>query len=261
MTSVHDQDLGDLFDLDGRNAVVTGGAAGIGRAIAVGFAEFGADVTVLDVDSNGGAETVDIIRRSGGTGRFQHTDVTSADALADSVASLAHDLGRLDICVASAGGGIRKNIFDTSMEEWSRVVDLNLASTWRTAKAFGRLLCDQGGGKFISIASIHGHVGDPGQSAYGPAKAGIVELTRVLALEWASHNVQVNCISPSHIVTQRVAAIMADEAEYSRLIARSPVGRFGETWELVGPAVFLASRASSFVTGHSLVVDGGWTAT
>ena len=253
--------LRGLFDLGDRVAAVTGGGAGIGRAVAHGFALFGATVAVLDRDEEAASAVAEEIRSAGGTARAFAVDVTNFVGLETVAGAVSEAFGRLDICFASAGGGMRRGIFETTPAEWHRVVELNLAGTWHTAKAFGPLLISGGGGKFIAVASIHGHVGDPNQSAYAPAKAGILGLVRVLALEWASANVQVNALSPSHIKTQRVQSILDDPAEYDRLRGRSPVGRFGEPWELIGPAVFLASDASSFVTGHSLLVDGGWTAT
>jgi NAD(P)-dependent dehydrogenase (short-subunit alcohol dehydrogenase family) len=253
--------LGELFDLARRTAVVTGGGAGIGRAVAIGLAYFGADVVVVDKEAALAQRVADDVAAIGRRSRSFAVDITNLTALERVAATVVDEWGGLDICVASAGGGLRRGIFETTPELWRQVVDLNLAGTWNTARAFGRSMVDRGHGKFISIASIHGHVGDPGQSAYAPAKAGIVGLTKVLALEWAAHNVQVNCIAPSHIKTQRVQSILDNPEEYARLRARSPVGRFGEAWELVGPAIFLASDASSFVTGHSLLVDGGWTAT
>lgn len=254
-------DLQQLFDLSGRVAVVTGGGAGIGQASAVGFARFGADVVVLDRDEAAAERVAAQIRAIGRRSAAFVVDVTDLATLEATADAVKGEFGGIDICLASAGGGMRGSIFDTTPDAWHRVMELNLAGTWNTAKSFGRHLVAQGRGKLILVASIHGHVGDADQSAYAPAKAGIVGLTRVLALEWAPFNIQVNCLSPSHIKTQRTRAILDDPAEYARLRARSPVGRFGEPWELVGPAVFLASDASGFVTGHSLLVDGGWTAT
>ena len=254
-------DLRRLFDLRGRVAIVTGGGAGIGRAVAHGYAQFGASVAVLDRDEGTASTVADEIQAAGLEARPFAADVTDLAGLERTVDAIAAAFGGIDICFASAGGGLRRGIFEMSTEDWHRVVELNLAGTWNTAKAVGRHLAVRGGGKFTAVASIHGHVGDPDQSAYAPAKAGIVALIRVLALEWALANIQVNCVSPAHIKTQRVQSILDDPVEYARLRGRSPVGRFGEPWELVGPAVFLASDASSFVTGHSLLVDGGWTAT
>lgn len=251
--------IGQLFDLTGKVAFITGGGAGIGRAIALGYSRFGAIVVLADRDGPAAEGVAQEVRASGGTASALQADVTDATAMVALAASVREAHGGIDICVTSAGGGMRRPIIDTDPADWQRIVDLNLAGTWNTARAFGPLLIDRGGGKFIAIASMHGHVADPDLSAYAPAKAAVVQLTRVLALEWAPHGIAANCIAPSHVRTQRTKALEEDPAEYARIVAKSPIGRFGEPWELIGPAVFLASDASSLVTGHSLIVDGGWT--
>jgi len=252
--------LARLFDLSGRVAVITGGAAGIGRAIGLGFARFGADVVVVDLAVEQAEATAAEIRKLGRRAEVMDTDVTSLDQVQDMVARVRGLLGRIDVCVNSAGGGIRKPILELSPEEWQFVVGLNLTGTWNTARAVGELMVAQRHGKMINLASIYGHVANLGQSAYAASKGGIVQLTRVLALEWAPYNVQVNCLAPTFIRTQRTRSIVEDPVLYERLNERSPIHRFGEPWELIGPAVFLASDAGGLVTGHSLLVAGGWTA-
>lgn len=248
-----------LFDLTGRHCVVTGGAAGISAAVAVGFARYGADITVLDLDEDGAQATVGLIEAQGRSGRFIRADATDLGSLEDAVAAIRSDGRAVDVCFAGVGGGMRASIAETTPEAFMRIVNLNLVATWNTAKAMGGPLAEAEAGSFISVASIHGHVADPNQGAYAPSKAAVVQLTKVLALEWASLGVRANCLSPSHITTQRVQNIIDDAVEYERILAKSPMHRFGEPWELIGPAVFLASRASGFVTGHALLVDGGWT--
>lgn len=250
----------NIFDLSGRRCVVTGGAAGIGKAVAVGFARFGADVTVLDLDRDGAESTIDRIRRDGGQGRFIAADATGLDSMAAAVETVMDEVGDVvDVCFAGVGGGMRAPIDRTDPGDMRRILDLNLISTWNTARVFREPLRRSESGSFISVASIHGHVADPDQGAYASAKAAVVHLTRVLALEWAPDGVRANCLSPSHFRTRRVKGLLEDEDEYDRIIDKSPMSRFGEPWELIGPAVFLASSASGFVTGHALLVDGGWT--
>lgn len=249
-----------LFDLTGRTCVVTGAAAGISKAVALGFAHYGADVVAIDRDQAGVEVTADLVRGLGRRARAFAADVTNLEELAEIADQLAGDQVPVDVCLAGVGGGLRKSIDSTTAEQFMGILQLNLVSTWNTAKAFSDLLAASDGGSFIGIASIFGHVGDGELGAYGPAKAGVVQLTRILALEWASRNVRVNCLSPSQVLTQRVKHILDDPVKYQAAIGRSPFGRFGEPWELIGPAIFLASRASSFVTGHALKVDGGWTA-
>jgi NAD(P)-dependent dehydrogenase (short-subunit alcohol dehydrogenase family) len=253
-------EIARLFDLSGRVAVVTGGASGLGRAIGLGFARYGADVALVDLSAERAEAVATEIRRLGRRVEVIATDVTSWDevqAMADRVRGL---FGRVDICVNSAGGNIRGPILEMSPEEYNRVVNLNLSGTWNSAKAIGALMVEQRRGKMINLASIYGHVAIEGNSAYAATKGGVVQLTRALAVEWAPHNVQVNCLAPTYIRTPLTGPLQEDAERLEELNRRSPIHRFGEAWELIGPAVFLASDASGLVTGHSLLVDGGWTA-
>jgi NAD(P)-dependent dehydrogenase (short-subunit alcohol dehydrogenase family) len=253
--------IGALFDLSGRVAMITGGASGLGRAIGLGFARFGADVAVVDI-SRGRAEAVaDEVRAVGRRARPFMVDVTSYEDVERTVDEVQAELGPIDILVNSAGSNIRKPVLEMTPEEWQLVVALNLGGTFNCAKAVGKGMVARRRGKVINLASILGHVVLEGQGAYSPSKGGVVQLTKVLAVEWAPHNVQVNCISPTYIKTPLTQAVRDDEERYGRLNLRSPIHRFGEPWELIGPAVFLASDASGLVSGHALVVDGGWIAT
>ncbi len=255
-----DANIGQLFDLSGRASVVTGGGAGIGRAIALGLARFGADVLVADLDEQAALEVAASIRAMGRRSESMTADVTNWTQVQEVAARADATFGHVDICVNSAGRGLRKSILDTAPEEWWSIVNLNLRGAWLVAKAFGALMIPRRRGKLILIASAHGHVADDGLSAYAPAKGGVVQLSRSLAVEWAPHNIQVNCISPGHTRTQRTRNITENPQLYEEIRSKYPTGRFAEPWELIGPAVFLASDASGFVTGHSLLVDGGFTA-
>jgi NAD(P)-dependent dehydrogenase (short-subunit alcohol dehydrogenase family) len=252
--------IAQLFDLSGRVALITGGASGVGRAIGLGFARFGADVAVVDLDAERAASVANEIRALGKRAEPVSADVTDWGQVQAMAARVEELFGRIDICVNSAGSNIRKPILEMSPEEWRFVLDLNLAGTWHTAKAVGATMVARGRGKMINLASIYGHVAIETASAYAASKGGVVQLTRVLAVEWAPHNVQVNCLAPTYLKTPLVNPILQDAERVSQLNERSPIHRFGEPWELIGPAVFLASDASGLVTGHSLLVDGGWTA-
>ncbi len=248
-----------LFSLEGRVAVVTGAASGLGRAIAGGLAEAGALVVAADLPGSDLAGTVEEI----GVDRCVpvEADVTSREQV-EALAARSEALeGRIDVLVNSAGIGGRGSAVDYPPELWERVLAVNLTGTASCCQALGRRMLAAARGSIVNLASIGGLVGYAGSLGYQASKGGVVQLTRTLAVEWARHGVRVNAIAPCTFETPVVARQRETEPDlYPAMLARIPLGRFGEPGEIVGPALFLASDASSMVTGHVLAVDGGYTA-
>lgn len=255
-----------LFDLSGAKALVTGAARGIGRTLAEGFAAAGADVAIADIDIEPAGEAKEAIESMGRKCALIQADVTDMESAERMVVEAAAALGGLTILVNNAGTNVRKTLWDISEADWDRILDLNLKSIFFITRRAGEEMKKAGGGKVINISSLMGWsvFRNPRQQCYGPytsSKSGLIGLTRVFAREYATDNIQVNAICPTFIETELTTSLKEDELIYNAICERTPMGRFGQMSELVGPAIFLASEASSLVTGTSLLVDGGWYAT
>lgn len=253
-------DYKQLFDLTGRVAIVTGAGRGLGRTMALALASAGADVvaaarTDAEIKSLAGE-----IEHLGRRAMAMTCDVTSEQSCEDLVEAAVDSLGSVDILVNNAGINIRKPILELSFEEYQRVIDTNLHGYFLCARAAGRFMVEQQSGKVVNISSIFGRVALPGQGAYASSKGGIEQLTKVLALEWARSNVQVNAIAPTYFETELTRPLFEDPARHDFITERTPMGRWGQPDELAGSVIFLASPASDYITGHTLMVDGGWTA-
>ena len=244
------------FSIDGRVALVTGSAGGLGEAITAGLAAAGAHVVCADISDDANQR---VAARIGGTAIT--LDVTDAGAVEATVADIVGRTGRIDVLVNSAGIGGRGPAASYSHELLDRVIDVNLKGTFFMCQSVGRRMIEAGGGSIINIASIGGLVAFPGSAGYQAGKGGVVQLTRALAVEWAADGVRVNAVAPGHIGTQLVRRQWETEPELKDyFLSRTPMNRLGEPDDVAGPVVFLAGDASAMVTGQVVAVDGGYTA-
>lgn len=249
----------DLFDLRGRVALVTGASKGLGRAMAMGLAKAGAELALCARDARGLSEAREEARGHGVRAEVFPMDVTREESVREAVETAVDALGKIDILVNNAGVNVRKPTLELSGEEWDRVLDTNLKGYFLVAQAVGRHMVARRCGKVINISSIFGTVGMSNQLAYACSKGGINQMTKVMAIEWAPHNVQVNAIGPTYFETPLVAALRDDPERFRFINERTPMGRWGQPEELEGTVIFLASKASDFITGQTIYVDGGWT--
>lgn len=253
--------MGHPFDLTGRKALVTGGATGIGEGIALALAEAGADVA-LTYRSHAPDAVQAKIEAQGRSSAAVKVDFTGMDeAGAAQVADFAKEaLGGLDILVNNAGIIHRENSTDMPLEDWRRVLSVNLDSVWLLSQAAGRHMVAQGAGKIITVASVLSYQGGLRVPGYASSKHAVLGLTQALCNEWAPHGVNVNAIAPGYTATDNTQALRDDPVRSRALLDRIPAGRFAEPTEIAGAAVFLASDAASYCHGSVIAVDGGWLA-
>lgn len=247
---------------DGKVALVTGAASGIGRATALAFARLGAKTVVADVLVEGGEETVRLIKAAGGEALFVRTDVAQATEVETLLQKIVEHYGRLDYAHNNAGiEGEGALTADCTEENWDRIISINLKGVWLCMKYEIPQMLKCGGGAIVNTASVAGIIGIPGAPAYCAAKGGVVQLTRTAALEYAKAGIRVNAVCPGAIRTPMVERLMGDQAEAEAgFIAQEPIGRLGKPEEIAEAVVWLCSDAASFVTGNPMPVDGGWVA-
>lgn len=246
------------FDLQGRCAVVTGAGRGIGRAIALGLSQAGADVVLL---GRPGAQdaTRDAVREAGGTVDVIDLDVSDLDAVERVGADLAASR-QVDVVVNNAGIIEREDTVALGRDSWQRVMDVNLHGMFFLCQQLGRPMVERGHGKIVSIASLLSFQGGVRVASYAASKHGVAGVTKALANEWGPHGVQVNAIAPGYISTDNTTALREDPERSRSILERIPAGRWGSADDIAGAAVFLSSSAADYVNGHVLVVDGGWMA-
>jgi NAD(P)-dependent dehydrogenase (short-subunit alcohol dehydrogenase family) len=250
-----------LFDLSGRTALVTGASRGIGRAIALGFADAGADVALAARDVAALEQLRDEIEGKGRQAAVLQTDVTDPDSITAMVAGAIDQLGGVDILVNNAGGSSYMGPFTTlRFSGWAKTMRLNVDSIVHACQAVGPHMLERGSGSIINVASVAALVATPELAPYGASKAAVLSLTKTLAVEWGSSGIRVNALCPGWTRTDLNVDLWGDEQISASMMERVPMGRWADVQEMVGPAVFLASEASSYVTGQALVVDGGQTA-
>jgi 2-dehydro-3-deoxy-D-gluconate 5-dehydrogenase len=249
----------DRFRLDGKTALVTGSASGLGAAIAVAFAEAGANVACHG-NRRPADETCARIRSLGREAQSFAAELGSADGAVQLFESVAAKMGAPHILVNNAGTIYREPAETHSLDGWMQVLQVNLTSVFELSQLAGRAMLERGQGKIINIASLLSFQGGIRVPSYAASKGGVAQLTKALANEWAGRNVQVNAIAPGYFSTTNTQALRADEVRNRDILGRIPAGRWGEPEDLAGAAVFLASPASDYVTGEVLVVDGGWMA-
>jgi 2-deoxy-D-gluconate 3-dehydrogenase len=248
----------DLFNLAGRTALVTGANTGLGQGIAIALAEAGADIVVAG--RSPADETAERVRALGRRFLDVRADLSSTAPLRDVVAAAVNLNGRLDIVVNNAGIIRRADSVDVDEADWDAVIDTNLKSVFFLSQAAARHMAAHGGGKIVNIASLLSFQGGIRVPAYAASKSAVAGLTRALANEWAAQGINVNAIAPGYFDTNNTAALRADPVREPAILARIPAGRWGQPGDLGGAAVFLASRASDYVHGIVLPVDGGWLA-
>jgi NAD(P)-dependent dehydrogenase (short-subunit alcohol dehydrogenase family) len=266
MTTAGMPAIRELFDLTGRTALITGAASGFGEAIALGFAEFGCDIVAADIDLDNAKCTASKVESKGRQALALRMDVGKPEEVREGFRKAAERFNGLDILVNSAGVAPHEPAEDTALETWDWAIDINLRGAFLCCQEAARLMFPRGKGSIVNISSIAAHIGFPrGVAIFSASKGGMDAFTRQLAIEWSGRGIRVNSIAPCQFMTPGLRKVMDDpqfdpEKLMQTWTTNIPMGRVGEAWEIIGPVLFLASDASSMITGVCLPVDGGYLA-
>lgn len=252
-------DYKSLFDLSGNTSIVTGGAVGLGREIAIALAQFGSKVVVADTNAEDGYQIVEELNKQGTESIFIQTDVSKEEEVSNLTEQTIEQFGRIDILVNNAGIMQKKKFEEMSLNEWQRIMDVNLNSVFLMSKYVGSTMIKNGGGSIINTASISSFISNKEpQSAYNTSKAGILMMTKCLASEWAPNNIRVNAIAPGYTKTTMTEELMEKDKELAGVLDLIPLRRVAAPSEIAGLVVLLASKASSYTTGSVINADGGY---
>jgi len=250
----------DLFSLQGKVALITGAAQGIGREIALGFAQYGADIVAVDLSDEKLLTLKNAIEAKKRRCLVLTIDLAHGDQIERMVETAVKEMGRIDILANIAGVNVHKAAEEMTEKEWDFVLDINLKALFFCCQAVGKVMLRQGSGRIINMSSSFGVVGFGGRTAYAASKAAVSNLTKTLALEWSAKGIHVNALAPGPVWTEARHELFSNPEFYANLVKKVPINRTAKPAEMVGPAIFLASEASSFVTGETLLVDGGFCA-
>jgi 2-deoxy-D-gluconate 3-dehydrogenase len=246
----------ELFSLKGKIALITGGSRGLGKSMAIALARAGADVAVVGRKLE--QDVIDQITARGVRGKFYEFDLGNIERIPDLVRSVKNDFGKIDILVNNAGVQKRHKAADFPKTDWDSVINVNMNAVFFLCQEVGRLMLAQGKGKIINIASLLSFQGGLTVPAYAASKGAVAQFSKSLANEWASQGVNVNCIAPGYMDTEMNTALIADPTRSRQIMDRIPAGRWGKPEDMAGAVIYLASNASDYVNGSTLVVDGGW---
>jgi len=247
----------NIFNLKGQNALVIGGSGGIGKSICHGLAEAGANIYPVSRTKETLEQVAEELKNFGVQTFPYVADITSYEEIKRMEKEISKKFGRIDILINAQGFNVKKPALELEKEEFDKVVFINLNSVFLTCKIIGRHMVQNRKGKIINIGSITSFLGNYGAAAYGSGNGGVVQLSKVLAVEWAPYNVNVNCIIPGYFITKQTKERLSKKEIYNKIISRTPMGRLGDLKDLTGAVIFLASSASDFVTGTYLTIDGG----